>query len=115
MAVASTTPRDPNTLSNYNNWRSTHVTANFDILFDQKKLVGNVVHIFKSTTDAQSREIILDTSHLDIGSIKVDGRPSQWKWLPALAPYGTPLKIVLDKPIELNGTVEVDVCIPTCM
>ncbi len=42
----------------------------------------------KSTTDAQSREIILDTSHLDIGSIKVDGQPSQWEWLPAVAPYG---------------------------
>jgi leukotriene-A4 hydrolase len=103
-------PRDPNTVSNYNNWRSTHITANFDILFDQKKLVGNVVHQFKSITDGESQEIILDTSHLDIGTVKVDGQPSKWEFLPPLEPYGVPLKISLDKPIKLNGTVEVDVC-----
>lgn len=108
MAVV-TNPRDPNTLSNYNNWRTTHITANFDILFDQKKLVGNVIHQFKSTTDAQSREIILDTSHLDIGTVKVDGQPSKWELLSPLEPLGTPLKISLAKSVELNGTVEVDV------
>jgi leukotriene-A4 hydrolase len=102
-------PRDPNTVSNYNNWRSTHVTANFDILFDQKKLVGNVVHQFKSITDGESREIILDTSHLKIDSVKVDGQPSKWEFLPALEPYGVPLKISLDQAVKLNGTIEVDV------
>ena len=109
MAVATSTPRDPNTLSNYHHWRSTHISATFDILFDQKKLVGNVVHQFRSTTEAQSREIILDTSYLDIGEVKVNGQQSQWEWMPAVAPYGTPLKIVLEKPVELDGTVEVDV------
>lgn len=103
-------PRDPNTVSNYNNWRSTHITANFDILFDQKKLVGNVVHHFKSITDGESQEIILDTSHLEIGTVKVDGQPSKWELLPPLEPFGVPLKITLDKAVKLNGTVEVDVC-----
>lgn len=103
-------PRDPNTVSNYNNWRSTHITANFDILFDQKKLVGNVVYQFKSITDGESQEIILDTSHLDIGAVKVDGQLSKWEFLPRLEPYGVPLKIRLDTPVKLNGTVEVDVC-----
>ncbi|KAJ5674878.1 uncharacterized protein N7477_004812 [Penicillium maclennaniae] len=112
MAVV-TNPRDPNTLSNYNNWRSTHITANFDILFDQKKLVGNVVHRFKSTTDAESREIILDTSYLDIGSVKVNGQPSKWELMSSLAPFGTPLRICLDKAVELNGTVEVDIAVKT--
>ena len=64
-------PRDPNTLSNYNNWRSTHITANLDIHFDQKRLAGNVIHQLKSITDAESHEIILDTSHLDIADVKV--------------------------------------------
>jgi leukotriene-A4 hydrolase len=105
-------PRDPNTLSNYNNWRSAHITANFEILFDQKKLVGNVVHKFRSTTEAQSKEIILDTSHLDIGEVKVDGQASKWELLAPLEPYGTPLKISLEKGVQLNETIEVDVRSP---
>lgn len=116
MATATINPpRDPNTLSNYNNWRSTHITANLDILFDQKKLVGNVVHQFKSITDAESRDIILDTSYLDIGEIKVDGKLSKWELLPALEPFGTPLKIRLEKGVPLNGTVEVDVSLVSVM
>ncbi|KAJ5088120.1 hypothetical protein N7456_011736 [Penicillium angulare] len=106
-------PRDPNTLSNYNNWRSTHITANFDIWFDQKKLVGNVVHKFTSITDAQSQEIILDTSHLEIGEVKVDGLPSKWELLPTLDPLGTPLKISLNQAVKLNDTVEVDIAVKT--
>ncbi|KAK4927455.1 Leucyl aminopeptidase yscIV, partial [Elasticomyces elasticus] len=113
MATTINPPRDPNTLSNYNNWRSTHVTANFDILFDQKKLVGNVVHQFKSITNAESREIILDTSHLDIGTVKVDGQPSKWELLPPLEPFGVPLKITLEKGVELNSTIEVDIAVKT--
>lgn len=103
-------PRDPNTLSNYNNWISTHITANFDILFDQKKLAGNVVHRLKSITDAQSQDIILDSNHLDIGGVKVDGKPSQWELLQPLEPYGTALKVKLDQGVKLHDIVEVDVC-----
>lgn len=102
-------PRDPNTLSNYNNWISTHITANFDILFDQKKLAGNVVHRLKSITDAQSQDIILDTNHLKIDDVKIDGKTSHWDLLPPLDPYGTALKIKLDQGVKLNETVEVDV------
>jgi leukotriene-A4 hydrolase len=104
-------PRDPNTLSNYNNWRSTHITANLDIHFDQKRLAGNVIHQLKSITDAESREIILDTSHLDIADVKVDGKPSQWELLPPLEPFGTPLKITLEQGVKLNGSVEVEVAL----
>lgn len=103
-------PRDPNTLSNYNNWISTHTTANFDVLFDQKKLAGNVVHRLKSVTDAQAHDIILDTSHLGICDVKVDGKSSPWELLPPLDPYGTALKIKLGHGVKLNETVEVDVC-----
>ena len=114
MATTTSTPiinppRDPNTLSNYNNWRSTHITANFDILFDQQKLVGNVVHRIKSITNAESREILLDTSHLDIGDVKVDGKVSKWEILPAQKPYGNALKIQLEHGVQLDAVVEVDV------
>lgn len=106
----ASTVRDPNTLSNYNHWRSTHITANFDIRFDEKRLAGNVVHRLKSVSDALSREIILDTNHLDIGSVKVDGQPSKWELLSTVEPFGTPLKINLEQGVKRDGTVEVDVC-----
>ena len=109
MATIINSPRDPNTLSNYNNWISTHITANFDILFDQKKLAGNVVHRLKSITDAQSQDIILDANHLDIGDVKIDGKQSQWELLPPLESYGTALKIKLGHVVKLNETIEVDV------
>jgi leukotriene-A4 hydrolase len=113
MATVVNPPRDPNTLSNYNNWLSTHITANFDILFDQRKLAGNVIHQFRSITHGESNHIILDTNHLDIGGVKVNGQPSQWEFLPRLEPYGTPLKITLDQGVKLNETVEVEISVKT--
>jgi leukotriene-A4 hydrolase len=66
------TPRDPNTLSNYNNFLTTHTTANFDIDFQQKRLVGNVVLDLKSITNAETVEIVLDTSYLEISDVQVE-------------------------------------------
>jgi leukotriene-A4 hydrolase len=111
MATIINPPRDPNTLSNYNNWLSTHITANFEILFDQKKLAGNVVHRLKSITDGQSRDILLDTSHLAIDGVKVDGKSSKWELLAPLEPFGTALRIQLDQGVKLHEVVEVDVCL----
>lgn len=106
---ATSPPRDPNTLSNYNCWKSTHVTANLEILFDQQKLVGNVVHRLVSRTQAESTEILLDTSYLEISGVEVDGKASAWKLLPAMAPYGSALKIELDNGVQLGSVINVDV------
>ena len=35
-------PRDPNTLANYNAWRTQHTTANYAIDFEGKRLHGSV-------------------------------------------------------------------------
>lgn len=109
MATMISPPRDPNTLSNYNNWVSTHITANFDILFDQKKLVGNVVHKLKSITQAESSDIVLDTSHVDISDVKVDGKSTPWELLPRVEPYGAALKIKLNQGVKLDQIIDVDV------
>jgi leukotriene-A4 hydrolase len=109
MATLINTPRDPNTLSNYNNFRCTHTEANFEILFDQKRLVGNVVHKLKSTTNAESKEIILDSSHVSIDEVQVNGSPAEWELLPPFGPLGTALKIKLDQPVQLDELVDVKV------
>lgn len=103
------TPRDPNTLSNYNNFLTTHTTANFNIDFEKKRLAGNVVLELKSITDAEAKEILLDTSNLDIKNVKVEGHDPKWDLLSRLEPYGTALSIKLDKGIENGKTVQVDV------
>lgn len=103
------TPRDPNTLSNYNNFLTTHTTANFDIDFEQKRLAGNVVLELKSITNAEAKEILLDTRNLDIKNVKVEGSSPKWDLLSRLEPYGNALSIKLDKGVENGKTVQVDV------
>ena len=109
MASNIHTPRDPNTLSNYNNFLTTHTTANFVIDFEQKRLKGNVILNLKSITDAESKEILLDTSRLDVQDVKVDGQAPDWKLLPRFEPYGSALRIGLEKGVQKSKSVEIDV------
>ena len=53
-------PRDPNTLSNYDDVRTTHVVASLEIDFEKKRLIGNVLLNLKSLSDNLNR-IVLDT------------------------------------------------------
>jgi leukotriene-A4 hydrolase len=59
LKMAST--RDPNTLSNYNEIRTTQVAINFDIDFERKRLAGNIILKMKNLADTGCQEIILDT------------------------------------------------------
>lgn len=52
-------PRDPNTLSNYNAWRTKHTAADFEIDFEAKKLKGSVELTLQKL--ANEKKIILDT------------------------------------------------------
>jgi Peptidase M1 N-terminal domain len=106
-------PRDPNTLSNYNNWRTNHTTTNFEILFEEQRLTGNVVLTLKSITNAETKEIILDTSYLDISEIKVNGEPASYELLPRMEPYGSALKILLERGIPADQNVEVLIYVST--
>ena len=102
-------PRDPNTLSNYNNWRTTHTSTTFDILFDEQKLTGNVTHKLKSTTKAETKEIILDTSHVLIHDVKVEGKKAKFELQQRVEPYGSPLKIQIDAGVDLDKVIEVSI------
>lgn len=55
------TPRDPNTLSNYHNFLTKHTVAEFEIDFEKKVLNGGVELTFESLTDAEAKEVVLDT------------------------------------------------------
>ena len=106
--------RDPNTLSNYNNFITTHTTTNFDIDFDQKRLSGNVILKLKSISDSKTKDIILDTSYLDVKGVKCKDEPVvQWSLLPRFEPYGSALKISFKKEAELNRLFEIDIQLQT--
>ena len=102
-------PRDPNTLSNYNNFVTTHTVANFDIDFKQKRLAGFVKLDLKSVTHAQTKQILLDTSFLNVSDVKVHGKSSKWALLSRFEPYGSALEIRLDEGVEVDKIIEVDV------
>ena len=89
-----TPPRDPNTLSNYNNWKTKHTIADLAIDFKKQRLAGTVTLKLESITEKESEEIILDTSFLDVSSVKVNGKAAEsWKVEDRSEPYGSPLSV----------------------
>ncbi|KAL8693049.1 MAG: hypothetical protein Q9218_002065 [Villophora microphyllina] len=115
--MASTTinpPRDPNTLSNYNNFLTTHTTANFVINFEKQCLTGNVILNLKSISDAETKDILLDTSYLNIQNVKLKGESiKKWELLPRFEPYGSALKISVEKEPGKGQELQLDIQLET--
>nr|OQO23540.1 Leukotriene A-4 hydrolase [Rachicladosporium sp. CCFEE 5018] len=109
--VSQTARRDPNTLSNYNAWRTTHTTANFNIDFDQKRLWGIVILNLEKL--ARHDQVVLDTSHLSVSSVRVDDADAKWDLATKRTePYGSALTITLpgvtaSKANEITVVIEV--------
>ena len=92
VAASIHQPRDPNTLSNYNAWRTKHTTANFSIDFDAERLHGSVTLTLQRL--ANQRQIILDTSYLSVSEVKIAGSKVDWNLASQRQePYGSPLTI----------------------
>lgn len=106
-------PRDPNTLSNYNNFLTTHTTVNFSIDFEKKIIGGNVALTLKSITDAAANEILLDTSFLSVKDVTLDGKSPEWKLLPRFEPYGSALKITLEEGVQNGKSVQLEMTTET--
>ncbi|KAL9039362.1 MAG: hypothetical protein Q9180_002576 [Flavoplaca navasiana] len=115
--MSSTTinpPRDPNTLSNYNNFLTQHTSANFEIDFERRRLQGNVTLKLVSISDSETKDILLDTSHLDVKNVSLKHSVlSHWQLLPRFEPYGSALKISLEKEAEKGQSFEVDIQVQT--
>ncbi|KAF4303016.1 Peptidase M1 alanine aminopeptidase/leukotriene A4 hydrolase [Botryosphaeria dothidea] len=113
QALEVKTPRDPNTLSNYHNFITTHTTANLEIDFEKKRLWGNVVLLLKSLTEKEADEVVLDTSYLDVKDVKVDGESAKWDVGARFEPYGSPLSIKLGKGVEKDKQIAIDISLST--
>ena len=106
-------PRDPNTLSNYNNFLTTHTTVNFKIDFEEKKIGGNVALTLKSITDAAAKEILLDTSFLTVKDVVLNGKTPKWDLLPRFEPYGSALRIILEDGVQNGKSVQLEMTTET--
>lgn len=109
MASIVNPPRDPNTLSNYNNFKTIRTVANLEISFEERKISGSILLRLKSIADAASQEILLDTSHLNVRKVSLNKKTVKWDLLPRFEPYGSCLSIRLDEGIENGTCVEVGV------
>lgn len=93
MASQQHGPRDPNTLSNYDDFKTMHTVANLSIDFSKKQLAGNVTLTLEAAAGVKTGEITLDTSYLDILDVKLEGSSTKWDLLPRMEPYGSALKV----------------------
>ncbi|KAB8349807.1 hypothetical protein FH972_023820 [Carpinus fangiana] len=106
-------PRDPNTLSNYNNFLTTNTAVDLKIDFEKKLLSGNVTLSLKSITQGESDEVILDTSYLDIKDVKHKGKSLKWTLGARFEPYGSPLSIKLGEKPKKDETIDLDITVST--
>lgn len=113
MGTSINPPRDPNTLSNYNNWRTTHTAVNFRVLFEEQRLTGSVSLQLNSITDSETTDIILDSSYLDIGQVRVNDQVAKWELLPRVEPYGSALKVHLDHGLPQGHSLTVSIEVST--
>ncbi|KAG9238425.1 putative leukotriene A-4 hydrolase like protein [Amylocarpus encephaloides] len=107
-------PRDPNTLSNYNNWVTKHTIADLAIDFKKQCLSGIVTLQLESITEKESEEIILDTSFLDVQEISVNGSKSKdWKVTDRSEPFGSPLSVKIPGGAPKGSMVALDIALAT--
>ncbi|RMY92572.1 hypothetical protein D0862_09437 [Hortaea werneckii] len=88
-------PRDPNTLSNYNAFRTKHTEADFEIDFNAKRLKG-IVHLTLEKLAKDASKVILDSSYLEVSSVKAGSRELKYDLSTSrIEPYGSPLTIAV--------------------
>lgn len=109
-------PRDPNTLSNYDSWKTKHTIADLYIDFENQKLDGTVTLQLESLTEKSSKSIVLDTSYLDVISINFNGKATDresWSIAPRMEPYGSALTIEIPEGESKGAVVELAIEIST--
>ncbi|KAI8625706.1 leukotriene A-4 hydrolase [Xylariaceae sp. FL1651] len=106
-------PRDPNTLANYGDWLTKHTTVNVTINFEKQRLEGSVLLELESLTDKKSQEIILDTNHLFISSVRLNSTDSQWALKDRVEPYGSPLHVSVPNGAGQGDIVKLDIALET--
>ena len=93
MASRTHARRDPCTLSNYDDFITTHTVVNFNIDFAEEQLRGSVVLHLKAIAGREADVIVLDSSYLNINDVYLDGAAAKWGQENRTEPYGSPVRI----------------------
>jgi len=109
FARAKMPKRDPSTASNYDAWVTRHTTANLRIDFAEKRLHGSVVLELESLTDKASREIVLDSSHVEVRSVALNSAPSDFKLDDRAEPLGSPLHVTVPSGAAKGEVVKLEI------
>jgi hypothetical protein len=106
-------PRDPNTLSDYNNWRTTHTATHIHILFDEHRLKGSVTLNLKSITKCRDQRN--HPRQQSLQHIIGEGRQLSVKMgaFTRMEPLRLRSEIHLDKAVPLDKSVTVTISVST--
>ena len=100
-------------MTDYHNWRTLKTTIDVEINFDEQILSGSVRHNLLSLTNAESKEIILDTSYVTVKQVKFGGRDVSFTLLPRLEPFGSALKISIFNGVAENVETDLEISFST--
>merc|ERR1712000_423643 len=105
--------RDPSTLSNYGAWRTKHVTANFDLDFEGKKLKGEVILKLESQTEKESKEVVLDSRSVKVDGVKVNEKETTFEFKNHDGPLGAPLHVSVPEGVAKGETIDMVIDLET--
>jgi aminopeptidase N len=97
---------DPNTLSNYSSIVTEFTTVDVALNFETRTVAGEVMFELKALEDGV-KEVVLDTSYLDIKKVVVDTEEVPFTLDDRQEPYGSALHIPLAVSPKKNTTVTV--------
>ncbi|KAI9324116.1 peptidase family M1-domain-containing protein [Zopfochytrium polystomum] len=104
--------QDPNSYANTHQVRVTHVQLDLTVDFSSKTLKGHVVLTAVAQVDGVT-EIVLDSNHLEIDSVSVDGAAAPFVLATAHPVYGRALHITLVSPLSASSSAAVTVAYST--
>ncbi len=104
--------RDLATLSNYHDVRTTHLDLTWSIDWTNQLVSGLAVLKLEATKDV--RKVILDTSHLDISTVRVGGGNVKWELGESVSStMGQPFRVELAEGLKKGESVEIEVMYST--
>ncbi|KAF2864388.1 leukotriene A-4 hydrol [Piedraia hortae CBS 480.64] len=114
LSISQSGRRDPNTLSNYDAWRTKHTKIDFIIDFEARKLHGTVCLTLENLAKNVPK-VVLDTSYLNIQNIRIGNEATNFSLAPTRTePYGTPLTVKVDpKHLNQSSCIELSIDMQT--